>query len=52
MRTLLDWLREDGQTMAEYSIILAVITPAIVLAVSLLSDRVAGLFSALPGLIP
>jgi Flp pilus assembly pilin Flp len=38
--------------MAEYSIILAVITPAIVLAISLLSDRVANLFSALPGLIP
>jgi Flp pilus assembly pilin Flp len=52
VRTLLDWQREDGQTMAEYSIILAVITPAIVLTISLLSDRIAGLFSSLPGLIP
>jgi Flp pilus assembly pilin Flp len=38
--------------MAEYSIILAVITPAIVFTISLLSDRIAALFSALPGLIP
>jgi Flp pilus assembly pilin Flp len=52
VRTLLDWHPEDGQTMAEYSIILAVITPAIVLTISLLSDRIAGLFSSLPGLIP
>jgi hypothetical protein len=29
-----------------------VITPAIVLTISLLSDRVASLFSSLPGLIP
>jgi Flp pilus assembly pilin Flp len=52
VRTLLDWHREDGQTFAEYSIILAVITPAIVLVISLLSDRVAAMFSSLPGLIP
>jgi Flp pilus assembly pilin Flp len=52
VRTLLDLHRADGQTMAEYSIILAVITPAIVFTISLLSDRIAGLFSALPGLIP
>ena len=52
VRTLLDWHPEDGQTMAEYSIILAVITPAIVLTISLLSDRIAGLFSGLPALIP
>ena len=41
MRTLLELHRADGQTMAEYSIILALITPAIVLTISLLSDRVA-----------
>jgi Flp pilus assembly pilin Flp len=52
VRTLLDLHRADGQTMAEYSIILAVITPAIVFTISLLSDRIAALFSALPGLIP
>ena len=50
--TSLELHRADGQTMAEYSIILAVITPAIVLTISLLSDRIAGLFTALPSLIP
>jgi len=30
--------REDGQTMSEYAIVLAVITPAIVAALALLSD--------------
>ena len=34
-------LREDGQTMAEYSVILAVITPAIVLAIALMATGVA-----------
>ena len=52
VRTLLDWHGDDGQTFAEYSIILAVITPAIVLVVSLLSDSIAAMFSGLPGLIP
>ncbi len=31
--------RADGQTMSEYAIVLAVITPAIVAALALLSDR-------------
>ena len=52
MRTLFDWHREDGQTFAEYSIILAVITPAIVLAVSLLSDSVAARIGAVASLFP
>jgi Flp pilus assembly pilin Flp len=52
VRTFLDWGRGEGQTLAEYSIILAVITPAIVLAISLLSDSVAGFFSSLAELIP
>jgi Flp pilus assembly pilin Flp len=30
--------REDGQTMAEYAVVLAVITPAIVAAYAMLSD--------------
>jgi len=33
--------RQDGQTMAEYSVILAVITPAIVLAIALMATGVA-----------
>jgi Flp pilus assembly pilin Flp len=41
MRRLPDWRREDGQTMAEYGVILAVITPAIVAAVALLAMSIA-----------
>jgi Flp pilus assembly pilin Flp len=33
--------RQDGQTAAEYSIILAVITPAIILALAMFADSVA-----------
>lgn len=33
--------REHGQTMAEYAVILGVITPAIVVAFALLSDAAA-----------
>jgi Flp pilus assembly pilin Flp len=46
------WRRSDGQTMSEYAIVLAVITPAIVAALAILSDSfverletVAGFFS-------
>jgi Flp pilus assembly pilin Flp len=52
VRILHDMRREDGQTVAEYSVILAVITPAIVLAIALLSGQVASVFSALASLIP
>jgi Flp pilus assembly pilin Flp len=34
--------REEGQTMAEYSVILAVITPAIILAIALMATGIAG----------
>jgi len=40
MRTISSSGREDGQTMAEYAIVLAVITPAIVAAFAVLSDAV------------
>jgi len=33
--------REDGQTMAEYSVILAVITPVIILAIALMATGIA-----------
>ncbi len=32
--------REDGQTMSEYAVILGVITPAIIVALGLLSEAV------------
>jgi Flp pilus assembly pilin Flp len=41
MSRLDSWRREDGQTMAEYGVILAVITPAIVAAIALLAMAVA-----------
>jgi Flp pilus assembly pilin Flp len=34
--------REDGQTMAEYAVVLAVIAPAIVAVLTLLSFAIAG----------
>jgi Flp pilus assembly pilin Flp len=47
MRGLKDWRREDGQTMAEYGVILAVITPAIVAAIALLAFAIAGHLQAI-----
>jgi Flp pilus assembly pilin Flp len=41
MKRLNLWRREDGQTMAEYGVILAVITPAIVAAIALMSGSLA-----------
>ena len=35
------WREEDGQTMAEYGIVLAVITPAIVGAIAVLALTIA-----------
>jgi Flp pilus assembly pilin Flp len=43
--------REDGQTMAEYGVILAVITPAIVLLLALFSDSLAAKLSEVASLI-
>ena len=34
-------VRQEGQTMAEYAVILGVITPAIIVAFALLSDAAA-----------
>lgn len=39
-RTLSRWNRAEAQTMAEYAVILGVITPAIVVAYALLSGDV------------
>jgi Flp pilus assembly pilin Flp len=44
MRRFPDPRHEAGQSAAEYSVVLAVITPAIVLTIALLADTVAGLF--------
>jgi Flp pilus assembly pilin Flp len=45
------WRSEEGQTMAEYGVILAVITPAIVAVLALLAFTVAEHFGAIADLI-
>jgi Flp pilus assembly pilin Flp len=43
--------REEGQTMAEYAVVLAVITPAIIIAFAALSDAVAARLEAVIGFL-
>jgi Flp pilus assembly pilin Flp len=45
MRALKFWRREDGQTTAEYGVILAVITPAIVAVIALMSSSIANVIA-------
>ena len=44
--------REEGQTMAEYGVVLAVITLAVIGAITLLSQRVQGAISNVAGILP
>jgi Flp pilus assembly pilin Flp len=44
--------REDGQTMAEYGVVLAVITLAVITAITLLSTRVQGAINSVAGILP
>jgi Flp pilus assembly pilin Flp len=44
--------REEGQTMAEYCIVLAVITPVVVAAIALLSANVGNALEQVAGLLP
>jgi Flp pilus assembly pilin Flp len=50
MRAVRTLRQEHGQTMSEYAIVLAVITPAIVAGFALLSDAVAARLSFVAGL--
>ena len=43
--------REDGQTMTEYAVILGVITPAIVIAIALLSGAATDAIDAVRGFL-
>jgi Flp pilus assembly pilin Flp len=43
LESILRWDRDEGQTMSEYALILGVITPAIVVAIALLSGDVGGI---------
>jgi Flp pilus assembly pilin Flp len=44
--------REDGQTMAEYGVVLAVITLAVIGAITLLSDNVRNAISNVASILP
>jgi Flp pilus assembly pilin Flp len=44
--------REDGQTMAEYGVTLAVITPVVIVAFALLSGRIFETVARAADLIP
>jgi Flp pilus assembly pilin Flp len=43
--------RETAQTMAEYAVVLGVLTPAIIIAYGLLSDRISTLLDSVRGLL-
>jgi len=44
--------REDGQTMAEYGVVLAVITLVVVLAITTLSGKISGAIDAVSAILP
>ena len=44
--------REEGQTMAEYGVMLTVITIAVITAIALLSQNVQNAIGAVAGLLP
>jgi Flp pilus assembly pilin Flp len=44
--------REEGQTMAEYGVVLAVITLAVIAAISLLSTNVQNAIESVAGILP
>ena len=44
--------REEGQTMAEYGVVLAVITLTVIGAITLLSDNVSSALNAVANVLP
>jgi Flp pilus assembly pilin Flp len=44
--------REEGQTMAEYGVVLAVVTLAVVASLTLLSDNLRAAFESIAGILP
>jgi Flp pilus assembly pilin Flp len=50
--TLLRLRREEGQTMAEYGVVLAVMVLAVIAAITLLSTRVSSAISSVANLLP
>jgi Flp pilus assembly pilin Flp len=51
-RTQIEPKTEQGQTMAEYSVVLSVITIGCITAIALLATGVVGAFARAAGLIP
>ncbi|MDQ2983304.1 MAG: Flp family type IVb pilin [Actinomycetota bacterium] len=49
---LYDVSREEGQTMAEYGVVLAVMCLGVIAAMTLLSDNVRKAFTFIAGLLP
>jgi Flp pilus assembly pilin Flp len=47
----LNWRKEDGQTMAEYGVVLAVITVAVVLTLGLLSGGINNALTAVTSVL-
>jgi len=47
-----NWKKEEGQTMAEYGVVLAVITIGAVLAFTQLSGAISGAIDSVRGLLP
>ena len=43
---------ERGQTMAEYGVVLALVTLAVVGAMTMLSSNLSGAFTAVSGILP
>ena len=44
--------REEGQTMAEYGVILALVTLAVVASMVVLSGAMSGAFESIAGILP
>jgi Flp pilus assembly pilin Flp len=44
--------REEGQTMAEYGVLLAVVTLAVVASLTLLSGNISAAFESIAGILP
>jgi Flp pilus assembly pilin Flp len=49
---LADFRRQEGQTMAEYGVVLAVITLVVVVAITALSGRIGNAIDAVTAILP
>jgi Flp pilus assembly pilin Flp len=47
-----NWRKQEGQTMAEYGVVLAVITVAALVAFQLLGNGISGAINKVTGMLP